>query len=399
MVPSSEPGPPEDPAWSLPSEHARAVVARLNAVAARFFCDRLPGSWVPGYLQARGFGPDTQRDWHAGYAPAAWDALTRHLRMQGCPDACIEAAGLARRSRYGNLTDTFRDRAIPPIRSMNGTVIGFIGRAPDQARPGAPRYLNTRRTCLYDKGAALFGLWEAGDALKSGARPVLVEGPFDAIAVTTAGRGHLVGVAPCGTTLTARHVAALGQAADPAGTGIMVGFDPDAAGRHAAVRAYRLLLPSTDKLTLATFPSGHDAAQMLAEHGPATLAGMLSASTQPLADLVIDEDLTRWARWLDYPEGQINALRSATRLIAAMASSHVARQVTRLSERLGLSHATVTEAVTDALPDALLLQPQSAPPRCLHFSDRQNVVYAAAVAVAVMPRSSKRACMPMRRVS
>ena len=36
--------------------------------------------------------------------------------------------------------------------------------------------------------------------------------------------------------------------------------------------------------------------------------------------------------------------------------------------------------------------------RSLHFSDRQNVVYAAAVA-GVMPRSWKRVCMPMRRVS
>jgi hypothetical protein len=36
--------------------------------------------------------------------------------------------------------------------------------------------------------------------------------------------------------------------------------------------------------------------------------------------------------------------------------------------------------------------------RSLHFSDRQNVVYAAAAA-DVMPRSWKRTCMPMRRVS
>jgi DNA primase catalytic core len=362
VVPGSEYGPPTDTASPGP-EHTRAVVARVNAVAARFFCDRLPGSWVPGYLQARGFGPDIQRRWHAGYAPAAWDTLTRHLRVRGCPDACIEAAGLARRSRYGTLTDTFRDRAILPIRSMNGTVIGFIGRARDQAGPGVPKYLNTRRTCLYDKSAALFGLWEVRDALAGGAQPVIVEGPFDAIAVAAACRERFAGIASCGTALTAGHVDALSKAADLASAGVVVAFDPDQPGRRAAVRAYRLLLPHTDKLTLATFPSGHDAAQVLAEHGPATLARILSASTQPLADLVIDQDVTRWARWLDYPEGQINALRSAARLIAAMPPSHVARQVARLSERLGLDHAMVTEAVADALPDALLPQPQPAPPK------------------------------------
>jgi hypothetical protein len=36
--------------------------------------------------------------------------------------------------------------------------------------------------------------------------------------------------------------------------------------------------------------------------------------------------------------------------------------------------------------------------RCLRNADRQTVVYAAALLV-VMPRSAKRACMPMRRVS
>ena len=60
----------------------------------------------------------------------------------------------------------------------------------------------------------LFGLWEARDALARGARPVLVEGPLDAIAVTTAGHGHYVGVAPCGTAFTARQATALSHATD-----------------------------------------------------------------------------------------------------------------------------------------------------------------------------------------
>jgi DNA primase len=77
--------------------------------------------------------------------------------MQGCLDAFIESAGLARRSRHGTLTDSFRNRAILPVRSGNGTVIGFIGRSPDHTQPGVPKYINSRRTCLYDKSAALFG--------------------------------------------------------------------------------------------------------------------------------------------------------------------------------------------------------------------------------------------------
>jgi DNA primase len=328
-------------------------LARLNEIAARFFQKRLAGSWVPGYLETRGFSLAAQRLWGAGHAPAAWDALTRHLRSLGYPDTLIEASGLARRSRRGALTDTFRDRAMLPIRSADGTVVAFIGRAPAGAAPGVPKYLNSPGTGLFDKSEVLFGLWEAREALAAGARPVIAEGPLDAIAVTTASGGRHAGVSPCGTALTAQHAAALTRAASLSATGVLVAFDSDQAGRRAAVRAYHLLSPLTDEVTAVTLPPGQDPAQVLADRGPAALADMFAGHTQPLADLVVDAEVDRWSRWLGHAEGQINALRAAAPLVAAMPSSHFARQVARLADRLNLDHATVTTAVTDALPEVI----------------------------------------------
>ena len=337
----------------LPDEKAKAIFARMNAMAARFYCDRLSNSWVPGYLRARGFSPQIQQRWHVGYAPTAWDALTRHLRTRGCPDALIEAAGLARRTQDDRLRDTFRDRAMLPIRSPQGIVVGFIGRAPADADPRVPKYINTPRPCLNDKSATLFGLWEGRAALRQGGQPVIVEGPFDAIAVTTTGQAHHVGVAPCGTALTAQHADVLSRLADLSSAGIMVAFDPDPAGRRAAVRAYHLLSPLTEKLTVAALPDGQDPAQLLAERGPTALAQLLSTATQPLTDLVVDDDVRRWARWLDHPEGQIHALRSAAPLIAAMPADQITRQVARLADHLQLDSGLVTQAVVDVLPDVL----------------------------------------------
>jgi DNA primase catalytic core len=320
-------------------------------MAARFFCDRLSTSWVPAYLTQRGFGPAVQQAWHAGYAPAAWDTLTRHLRARGCPDDLIETAGLARRSQHGTLYDTFRDRAILPIRSPNGTIAGFIGRAHPSAGPQVPKYLNSPRTCLYDKSATLFGLWEGRRGLANGAFPVIVEGPFDAIAVTTASNGHDIGLAPCGSSLTGRQAAALNRIADLGAVGILVAFDADEPGRRAAVRAYHLLVPSTDNPTAITFPAGQDPAQVLAEHGSSALCKLLRTRAHPLADLVIDEDIRRWAPWLHYPEGQVNAMHSAARLIAAMPAGHVARQVIRLAGQLQLDPTLITEVITDLLSE------------------------------------------------
>jgi DNA primase len=327
-------------------------VAQLNEIALGFFRSRLANSWVPHHLVRRGFGSAIQQQWQTGYAPAEWDALTSYLRALRFPDPLIEAAGLARRSQRGTLIDTFRDRAILPIRSADGTVSAFIGRAPEDAGPQVPKYVNSPRTCLYHKGDMVFGLWEARQAMAAGALPVIVEGPFDAIAVTTACAGRYAGVAPCGTALTVEQVRALSQMTDLASTGVMVAFDSDAAGRRAAIRAYHLLIPYTHEVSTMVLPAGQDPAQIFTECGPGALAGS-ATDTHPLADLVTDAMVDRWSRWLEYPEGQINALRATAPVIAAMPVPHVARQVARLAHRLGLDHATVTEAVTDVLPEVI----------------------------------------------
>jgi DNA primase catalytic core len=337
--------------------------ARIHNDATRFFRSQLPDSWVPGYLARRGLPAVVQDQWQAGCAPAGWDTLTRHLTAAGYPETLIEAVGLARRSRRGTLIDTFRDRAMLPIRTPDGTITAFIGRANEHARPGTPKYLNSPGNSHYSKSQILFGLWEARDALASGARPVIVEGPLDAIAVTTAGQGTHVGVAPCGTALTASHIAALAQTANLRATGITVAFDPDDAGQRAAVRACHLLAPVTDKMAAARLPAGQDPAQILANSGPAALAAALTANTRPLPDLVTDTIALQWRSRLDYAEGQIGALRAAAPLIAALPPAHVARQVARLAAFLRLDHATVTQAVTDALTTLISTQAADTGPK------------------------------------
>jgi DNA primase len=131
---------------------------------------------VPGYLAARGLGPGILARWQAGYAPSGWSGLVRHLRDIGYGDELIEAAGLARRSSRGTLAQFFVNRAMFPIRSADGMVVAFIGRADKDAPARVPKYLNSPATYIYDKSAVLFGLWEARDALAHGARLVIVEG-------------------------------------------------------------------------------------------------------------------------------------------------------------------------------------------------------------------------------
>jgi DNA primase len=316
----------------------------LTLAAARFFAARLAASWVPAYLAGRGFGEQALRAWTVGYAPAGWRLLTAHLRELGYGDAAIQAAGLARRTRRGTLVDFFRDRAMFGIHWPDGTVAGFTGRA----RPAGaqPVYLNSRTTGLYRKGSLLFGLYEGRRALAAGARPVLVEGPLDAIAVSAA--GPYAGVSPCGTALTAAQVALLARTSDLRRAGVVVAFDADRAGRRAAVRAFHLLRGVTDHAVAAVLPAGQDPAGFRREHGGRALARRLDASV-PLADLVVDETVAPFERWLVFPDGKFAALHAAAPLIAGLPSGQVARQVARVAAQLGLCYAEVTDAVTGAL--------------------------------------------------
>jgi DNA primase catalytic core len=317
-TPVAAPGPPV------------TAISRILLDAERFYLGDLDRSWVPGYLESRGFGPPTAAQWRIGYAPAGWTALTSHLRSLGHDDAAMEAAGLARRSSRGTLIDHFRDRVMLAICDEHETIAGFIGRARPDAAPAVPKYLNTPQTAAYTKGDLLFGLHEGRGQLASGAVPVIVEGPFDAIAVSAADPARHTGLAPCGTALTRNQVAALARVADLRQTGVLVALDGDRAGRDGALRAYEILLAHTSMPTAAILPAGSDPAKILQNSGAAALSNALQHAW-PLARIVIDAHLDGWARQLDFVEGQLNAMRSAAALIARTLLPETASEILQIT--------------------------------------------------------------------
>jgi DNA primase len=311
-----------------------AAIKAILLDAEAFYAGQLAGSWVPAYLSKRGITAATVGEWHIGYAPGQWTALTSHLRRLGHPDNVIRAAGLARVSSRGTLIDHFRDRVMLPVHDERGTLFGFIGRARPGAGPDVPKYLNSPATGTYRKGDLLFGLHHARDHLARGATPVIVEGPFDAIAVTLAGPGRYAGLAPCGTALTTRQAEALGRAADLDRAGVLVAFDDDTAGRNAATRAHDILRGISDRLQSVAL-SGRDPAEILETEGPPALRAILRDRTQPLSAAIIDTCIDPWQRRLRDPEGPLLAMRSVATVIARLLPPEAAQaicQITRNKE-------------------------------------------------------------------
>ena len=339
--------------------------------AMQFYDGQLSRSWVPAYLADRGISDDVMRQWRIGYAPGGWATLTGHLRALGHDDDAIQAAGLARISSRGTLIDHFRDRVMLPVHDERGNIAGFLGRARPGAGPEVPKYLNSPETSSYQKGTLLFGLHQARDLLARGATPVIVEGPFDAIAVTMADPGRHVGLAPCGTALTSKQAAVLAQAADLGSSGVLVAFDDDQAGRKAAVRAYDILRTVSSRLQSAVLP-GKDPAETLQTGGPEALQTILRDQVQPLSAVVIDAHLAPWERRLQDAEGPLLAMRSTAAVIAGLLPAGTAETIRQITGNRQL--ATVDEQMRPVanpeLPEIARVLPADAAYQTMRVAER-----------------------------
>ena len=377
-------------------------VRRILVATEHFYLGHLHRSWAPRYLASRGLNQAAVTRWRIGYAPAGWTTLTDHLRRLGHDDAAIQEAGLARRSSRGTLVDHFRDRVMLAIRDERGEIVGFIGRARPNADSRTPKYLNSPESATYKKGEVLFGLHETRSQLAHGATPVLVEGLFDAIAVTAADPQRHAGLAPLGTAFTICQAEALSRAVDLHQVGVLVALDGDRAGQQAAIKAHKTLLPHTRRANAAILPPGRDPAEILEADGPVALRAALQ-HVEPLAKVVIDAHIDQWTGQLAHAEGQLNAMRSAAAHIAGILPPETANAI--LSITGGQSLATLDDALrpiaNPELPAIARILPPDAICQIIRTADRTRCdcsEVTAAVANTVAQDSQRPKDPAVRRV-
>ncbi|WP_162583994.1 MobF family relaxase [Variovorax sp. PBS-H4] len=287
--PELQPADPETaPVPALAEAEHQAALARARAAIAdahAWWRTLTPQSWVPAYIAGRGLDPAD-----FAFAPPGWTRTFQHLTALGYTEPELLAAGLIRINSKGRVNDVFHGRAILPLTNPDGIVAGFIGRkAPTDVDDRNPKYVNSPTTELYKKSSNLYGLNpDTVAAIRAGAPVVIVEGPMDAAAITTAAAGAAVAVATNGTALTMDHMRVL-QSAGALGRGhsLTLAFDGDRAGRAATNSAHALLtdLDINDAQAIV-WQAGKDASQLLEDHGPQAVRDALN-SAQPLAAAVV----------------------------------------------------------------------------------------------------------------
>lgn len=235
---------------------------------------------IQAYLRSRGVAQEEDAQFELGFAPDGGRALYEHLLKSGFSRTTIKNAGLAmqRDLKDEDMRDTFRYRVMFPIHDGSGRIIGFGGRA---MRDNDPKYINSPESPLYRKSSTLFNLHRAKEYIREKREVILVEGYFDALAVSRAGFGNVI--AQCGTALTEEHVRIIKRYADT----VSLLLDQDTAGRKSAERAFMLLCPEGIAVHSIILPKKDPAD--LAQEDVSALQTILLEGARPYLSVVLDE--------------------------------------------------------------------------------------------------------------
>jgi DNA primase len=303
---------------------------------------------------------DALQQFRIGYAPFGWDGLSKHLRERTLSLGAAERAGLLAPRKSGTgYYDRFRHRLMFAVLDGQGRVIAFSGRAlpnpdntslralglepvPENAEP-PPKYYNSPESAVYKKREALFGIYQARNAIRDADRAVIVEGNFDVLSLHAVGIKNVV--APLGTAFTVEQAQQIRRYSSEA----VLLFDGDAAGRRAVRAAREVCLRVGLHARVATLPESVDPDELVRKSGPDGVRALLAAS-RPLLEWLIDAVLDE-----PFPKDDAQAAAQRAREVRGLIEAEedpAARALgerygeRRIAERLSVADARTLQAVT-----------------------------------------------------
>ncbi len=200
------------------------------------------------YLKSRGLTGEVVARFGVGFAPPGWDALMPYFKEDNTDDSASQTrlykSGMLIKKDKGGFYDRFRNRIMYPIHDPRGRVVGFGGRAIDDS---TPKYLNSPETPIFQKGQALYGLYQVKKSHEKLDRLIVVEGYMDVIGLAQFNINNAV--ATLGTATTRQHLECMYRLVSE----VIFCFDGDRAGREAAWRALETALPLMDDGRKAKF--------------------------------------------------------------------------------------------------------------------------------------------------
>lgn len=301
------------PDYSPEADDAAREQEDLYAVcrmAAFFFYNNLinstEGKFALDYLRKRGLTDETIKMFGLGYSPNSWDGLIQHAESQKIQLEYLEKVGLVRKREDGSYYDYFRGRAMFPVFSTTGRVIGFGARKIYEDDQLA-KYINSPETPIYNKSRLLYGISQAKEAMREKDFVILVEGYTDHLKTFQAGFKNVV--ASSGTALTVEQIQLISRYTK----NITIIYDADSAGSKATMRGVDLVLENDLDVRVAKLPAGEDPDSYVDKFGREKFQNLIQSSIS-FIDFIAQTFETEG--YFKSPEGQTKAVRRIIQTIA-----------------------------------------------------------------------------------
>ena len=238
----------------------------INEFALKYFQDTLhntPDGVAIGmqYFRQRGIRDDIIREFQLGFDPNDRLAFARTAQQKGYKPDFIAKVGICYKNERGELIDRYAGRVIFPWIGVSGKVVGFGGRKLDAATKGVQqKYVNSPDSDIYHTDRELYGLYQAKRDIAKEDCVYMVEGYTDVIAMHQAGIKNVV--ANSGTALSLHQIHILRRFTQ----NIILLYDGDSAGIHAALRGTDMLLAEGMNLKVLLLPDGDDPDSFARKH-------------------------------------------------------------------------------------------------------------------------------------
>ncbi|WP_198022554.1 DNA primase [Carnobacterium pleistocenium] len=230
------------------------------------------------YLTQRGLTRDVIDTFNIGFAPRERTMLQQYLMGKNIEQDVLKKTGLFVEKDNGDLLDRFYNRIIFPIRNQQGKTVAFSGRIFQQdADDGAPKYLNSPETQLFNKRMVLFNFDLARPSIRREKEVILFEGFMDVIAAWKVGVTN--GIASMGTSLTNEQIHLIDRVTDH----VLIAYDGDPAGIEATKRASDLLAAETNfDIDIIRFAEGMDPDEHIKKNGAAAFNELIAHGRETL---------------------------------------------------------------------------------------------------------------------
>ena len=334
-------------------ESERESMYIVNDWAAKYFQDILQND-VDGraigmqYFRSRGFRDDIIRKFQLGFALPQRTALFDEAVKKGYNPKYLTATGLCfkvdkdeagNKSGQDQYLDRFSGRAIFPWTSVSGKIVAFGGRVLDSRTKGVnQKYVNSPDSEIYHKERELYGLYQAKKAIAKEDCVYMVEGYTDVISMHQCGIENVV--ANSGTALSIHQIRLLHRFT----SNIVLLYDGDAAGVHAALRGTDMLLEEEMNVKVLLLPDGNDPDSFARNHTAEDFRKYIEDHQVDFIQFKTDISL----RGVTDPVKRSQAINSIVESI-----SKIKNQITRASyitdcaHRLGVNEAIIVNALNN----------------------------------------------------